>query len=449
MLRLDRLFRATAFRITCAYLGVFTLTILLVGAAIYFGVPWVWEARIHDNVETELETLLEHYEADGAPGLIGTLAERADELADDDFIVLLQNQGGEVLAGRLPASPVIEGWHEIAPPWRDDDEPYLGIGRLLPDGHYLVLGQDAEDLHDVVEFVEEGLIWTFVFALPLALIGGVLVSTITLRRVEAINRATRQIRGGDLSKRVPVVGTNDEFDRLAISINEMLDGIEDLTVGLRQVSQDIAHDLRTPLTRMRQKLELAGSQPGGPAASAGLVSACVQDLDELLEAFNALLRIGQIEAGVQKSKFSEIALSELVTSIADTFGSVAEDHGQTFRRQIEPGLVLKGDRQMLVQMLSNLVENAIRHAPAGAELSLALVREGEALLIVVADNGAGIPEAEREKVLRRFYRLEKSRTTAGSGLGLALVKAVTDLHGGSISLLDNQPGLRVELRFSN
>ena len=215
MLRLDRLFRATAFRITCAYLGVFTLTILLVGAAIYFGVPWVWEGRIHDDVQAEFETLIEGYNVDGAKGLAKTLSERADELADDGFIFVLQDPDGKALAGRLPVSAAIEGWQEIAAPWRDEDEPYLGMGKLLPDGHYLLLGQDAEDLQDVAEFVEEGLIWTFVFALPMALLGGVFVSGITLRRVEAINRTTRQIRGGDLSKRVPVAETDDEFDRLA------------------------------------------------------------------------------------------------------------------------------------------------------------------------------------------------------------------------------------------
>ncbi len=289
--------------------------------------------------------------------------------------------------------------------------------------------------------------WSFTLATPLALLGGLFISALTLRRVESINRATAEIRSGDLTKRLPLAGTDDELDRLAGNINAMLDGLEDLADGLRQVSQDIAHDLRTPLTRVRQKLERATSSASEPQRHLKTLDSAIEDIDELLVAFNALLRIAQIESGTRKSAFEEFELSETFQRLVEDYEGVAQDSGRTITARIDGGLSIVGDRSLVVQMIVNLIENAIRHTPAGTEILVALAERQGSLEAVVADDGPGIPEAAHEQLFRRFYRLDKSRHTSGSGLGLSLVAAVARLHGIEVRLEDNRPGLKVALEF--
>jgi signal transduction histidine kinase len=248
---------------------------------------------------------------------------------------------------------------------------------------------------------------------------------------------------GDLSARIPVRGTNDEIDQLVVSLNAMLDRIQHLMEGLRQVSNDIAHDLRTPLGRLRQRLEDAREHATTTAEYSSAADAAIVEADLLLETFSALLRIAQIEAGAQKSAFADVDLSAVARSVGEAYLPSAEDSQHRLELGIEDGVALQGDRQLLAQMISNLVENALSHTPAGSTVSLS-VTAGPT--ITVADNGPGIPADERERVFDRFYRLDRSRTTSGSGLGLALVKAIAGLHGMVITLEDNQPGLRVILK---
>jgi signal transduction histidine kinase len=248
---------------------------------------------------------------------------------------------------------------------------------------------------------------------------------------------------GDLSARIPVRGTHDEIDQLIASLNAMLGRIQQLMDGLRQVSSDIAHDLRTPLGRLRQHLEDARERAKTTADYDTATEAAIVEADELLETFSALLRIAQVEAGAQKSAFAELDLSALARSVGEAYQPAAEDSGHKLDIRIVDGVRLTGDRQLLAQMISNLVENALRHTPVGSTVSLALCRTAAGFAIEVSDNGPGIPEPERGKVFDRFYRLDRSRSTAGSGLGLALVKAIAGLHGLSIELTDRRPGLGV------
>jgi signal transduction histidine kinase len=248
---------------------------------------------------------------------------------------------------------------------------------------------------------------------------------------------------GDLTARVPVRGSNDEVDQLVTSLNEMLDRIQNLMDGLRQVTGDIAHDLRTPLGRLRQRLEDAREHATTTGEYAEATDAAIDEADTLLEIFSALLRIAQIEAQAQKSAFAEFDLSDVMRSLGEVYAPAAEDAERKLDVSIADGVTLTGDRQLIAQMVSNLVENALNHTPAGSTVRLALTKTDAGFAIEVADNGPGIPEAEREKVFDRFYRLDRSRTTAGSGLGLALVRAIATLHGLSIQLADARPGLRV------
>jgi len=273
------------------------------------------------------------------------------------------------------------------------------------------------------------------------------VSLRFLRRVDAIERTGREIMEGNLTRRLPVRGTGDEFDRLSEGLNAMLERIQSLMEGVKQVSNDIAHDMRTPLARLRQRLE-AARLPGKTAdEQAASIDGAIADTDGLLRTFSALLRIAQIESGSRRAGFAEVDLSALFAAMVETYAAVAEDRGQHVSGTIAPGLAMRGDRELLTQVLANLIENALTHSPAGAQVTLTLERIDGRIVGCVADNGPGIPPAQREKAFRRFYRLDTSRTTPGSGLGLSLVAAISALHGIEITLGDNAPGLRVTLHF--
>ncbi|NJO35420.1 MAG: HAMP domain-containing histidine kinase, partial [Rhodospirillales bacterium] len=266
------------------------------------------------------------------------------------------------------------------------------------------------------------------------------------RRLEAINRLSLEIRRGHLDRRLPVGGRNDEFDRLAAHLNTMLDGIQDLTDSLRQVTNNIAHELRTPLTRIHNKVEAARRQPLSADDAKQILDSTVQELDGLLNAFGALLRIAYIDAGTLRSGFKEFELSETLAALAEDFEPIARDGGKHLTAQIAPGLRFFGDKRLLVQMIVNLLENAIAHS-GGDRIALSAEMTGDGIAVRVSDNGVGIPEPERKKVFQRFYRLKTEGASAGYGLGLSLVAAIAKLHRIGIALMDNAPGLRVDLQF--
>jgi signal transduction histidine kinase len=288
-------------------------------------------------------------------------------------------------------------------------------------------------------------IWAGGLTLLLAIATGVLVGGRFVRRIDTIGRTSRAIMEGDLSARIPVRGNSDEIDALVIGLNAMLERIQLLLDGLRQVSSDIAHDLRTPLGRLRQRLEDAREHATSTAEYQAATEAAIGEADSLLEIFSALLRIAQIEAGAQKSGFTTVDLSALIRSIGEAYEPSAEDSQHRLKVDAADGIVLTGDRQLLAQLFSNLVENALSHTPAGSTVRLVLRSTAAGFEAEIADDGPGIPPEEREKVFDRFYRLDRSRTTKGSGLGLALVKAIASLHGLSLRLEDRKPGLAVIL----
>ena len=306
----------------------------------------------------------------------------------------------------------------------------------LPGGGALVVGRDLTAARALEQRLLTGAGWVGGAVLLLGLAGGLLIGRSVARRAAAMDAALAAVQGGDLDRRLPARPGGDEFDRLATRINATLDRLQALMAALREVTDDIAHDLRTPLTRLRQRLDDAARAPTGAA-----IGAAQAEADRLLEIFAALLRIAQVESGTQRAGFTAVDLSAIAESVAEVYAPAAEERGQTLATAIEPGITTTGDPALLTQMLANLVENAIRHGRAGGRVSLAVGAEG----IVVADDGPGIPEAEREKVFRRFHRLDASRSTPGSGLGLALVRAVADLHGIGIVLEDAAPGLRARL----
>jgi signal transduction histidine kinase len=284
--------------------------------------------------------------------------------------------------------------------------------------------------------------------LVLALAGGALMSGGLLRRIETISRTARDTMAGDFSRRIPLRGTGDEFDHLAASLNAMLERNAAAIESVRQVSNDIAHDLRTPLTRLRQRLETAQRWARSVEEWRLAAQRCITDMDAILETFGGLLRIAQIESGMPVHRFAKVDLSELLRTLAEVYQPMAEEKEQLFTADIASGLTVWGDLQLLSQMIANVIENAMKHSPREASVGLAASESPSTITLTVSDNGPGIPAEERKRVFRRFYRLEGSRTTPGSGLGLSLVEAIAALHDVSIDLTDNAPGLRVTLRFT-
>jgi signal transduction histidine kinase len=432
---------------TLAYAGVFILFVFLILSVGYVGTTRLFDMRLREAIDGEHNELSKLFEQSGSHALVSAVHAREQRARGQGLIYLLQGPSGQVLAGRMAAVPAVEGWREIVPPDAESDEPFLAKGVLLGQGHYLLIGRDAWILHEAREFAAAGIAWTLGIALPLALVSGLLISSMTLRRIELISDTTNRIRDGSLADRVPVGGSGDEFDRLAGSINGMLDAIQDLTEGIRQVSNDIAHDLRTPLTRLRQGLETARRKGRRPEEFKDAIDHALKQVDTILSIFAALLRIGQIEAGTRRAHFAEHDLSELLNSLVETYGPVAADCGKRLHAQITERLPVLGDQELLTQMIANLIENALEHTPPGTEVVVTLLRDRGGALVTISDNGPGIPSEIRDKAFRRFYRLDASRQSLGRGLGLSIVAAIAKLHDTDVELTDNAPGLRVTLRF--
>lgn len=446
--RLPRVLRSAAFRLTLIYAALFVVSAVVLFATVFVIATAALQNDMQAVLRTEAFQLAEIHRSSGLLGLAEQVTRRMNFRTRGPIYYLVQAPTQQVVVGNLPGMPPVEGVVDFVRD-RATDEPedarskLTGFGLTLPDGSFILVAQDASRLIDMQHAIVEAFIWAGGLTLLLAIGGGVLVGGNFVRRIDTIGRTSRAIMEGDLTARIPVRGSNDEIDQLVLGLNAMLDRIQQLLDGLRQVTSDIAHDLRTPLGRLRQRLEDAREHATTTGEYEAATEAAITEADALLEIFSALLRIAQIEAGAQKSEFTTIDLSALLRSIAEAYAPPAEDAEHKLDSAIDDGVTITGDRQLLAQLFSNLVENALNHTPAGSTVRLVLRKTAGGFEAQVADNGPGIPESERDKVFDRFYRLDRSRTTRGSGLGLALVKAIASLHGFSLALKDNNPGLAV------
>jgi len=440
---LPKLFRTSSFRLTLMYAVLTGVIFLLLFSMIFWSTTRYMQQQLDARVASEIAELLAYPQATQPAGLqpiVRRLMGRSR-----DFYYLLQDPSGKVLAGNLPAMTAITGLREWDGSAEQQQTPFSAIrgrGVGVSQG-YLFVGLSTFELHEMEEMVARSFLWGLGAAMVLALAGGAAMSVRLLRKIETVSQTSRDIVEGNLQRRVPLRGSGDEFDHLAVSLNAMLDRIQTLMEGLRQVTTDIAHDLRTPLTRLRQRLELAQRPNVDTDTLRAVLDATRHDIDSLLEIFSALLRIAQIESGARKAGFTEVNVSDLLRTVLEVYRPALEEKGQQLKETIDGDLVVRGDRELLMQLFANLLENAIRHSPAGAHVALVAQRRSDALEVCVADNGPGIPKALRSKVLQRFFRLETSRTTPGSGLGLSLAAAVATLHDARLELSDNKPGLRV------
>ncbi|MBC9033769.1 HAMP domain-containing histidine kinase [Sphingomonas sp. JC676] len=433
---------STAFRFAAFYSLAFTLLILALGAAMYWAIRSELRYDLDQRVTTERGAVLREA---AAGGLARVVAERARHEQGDMRYALL-GASGRLLAGRRIVRTPLAGWVKMDF-LKDNGEPddTRAFVSATADGGLLIVGADPEAIEDLDERMIPMFAIAFGLIAAIGIAGAFLLSRALRRRLDSINRTAHAIIGGDMSRRMKLTGGGDEFDRLSATLNLMLDRIAGLLDNLRQVSGDIAHDLRTPIARLRQKLDLTLAAGGGEAELREAMRHAIAQTEDMLELFAAILSISEVEAG-GGARMAPLDLSALIADLADSYQPSAEDSGRQLLRDIAPNVMIDGNRELLAQLMVNLLDNALNHTPNGAAIGISL-DDGEAVTLTISDAGPGIPETERERVFARFTRLERSRTTPGHGLGLALVAAIVRAHGGSVTLEDNHPGVKAMVTF--
>jgi signal transduction histidine kinase len=443
--------RSTSVRLGLGYAALFVASSLLLVAFLWWRTVGYLDRQIDPEITADAQEITDQLRDYGLPSAVEAIHERIAEAPGNQAIYLLADRQLKPLSGNLPAWPAAVG----SKPGTYQIE-IVGDGRLrvvrllrvaLPNGLNLLVGRDVEDWAELRSLIVVSLYWVAGTALLFAIGGGILVRRAVLRRVGMINDTASAIVRGDLSQRVPERDTTDAFDRLAQTINAMLQQIQQLVEGVRNTSNAIAHDLRTPLAELRVRLEeLLLTRPKGEDTFEEIHKA-VADIDRVIAVFNALLRLAEIDSGVGRSGFRRVELAGLATEAAELYGPLAEEKHAVFAVDAPSGLAVNGDPYLLAQAVGNLVDNAVKYAPLYGEVSLRIAPCDEGRIeIVVADNGPGIPEGEKTRVTARFYRGQASAGTSGIGLGLSIVAAVARLHKGNLTLSDNHPGLVASLR---
>lgn len=453
---LDKLLSTTTFRLALVYLALFLASASALLAYLYWNTAGFLARQTETTILAETSALVSQYDEGGRAALVHGVITKARDPRQN--LYLLEDQNGEALGGNLTSWPLMasdtDGWLSFVYPRRTVEgeveiHEAIAVMTRLPEGMSLLVGQDIEERRQLEAQITNALGWAVGAMIVLGILGGAIISRNLVARIDDINRTAKDIMGGELSRRIPVTGAGDEIDQLAENLNDMLDQIERLMLGMRQVTDNIAHDLRSPLNRLRNRLEVTLMKPATQEEYAQALEKSIHEADELLGTFNALLLIARAEAGAARDGMDWVDLSALAQDAAELYEPVAEEAGLRLDLAIEPGIEYHGHRELLAQAIANLLDNAIKHAahPGGigeGVIRLAVQSRGSrGAEVSVSDNGPGIAPDDRERVLGRFVRLEQSRNTSGSGLGLSLVSAVTRLHGGALRLEDNEPGLRV------
>lgn len=453
---LPKLVRTSAFRLIVLYTVVFALSASLLLAFIYWRTVALIDRQARDTIESELRGLAEQYQQRGLFGLAEVIEQRSKQRGNDDHVYLLTSPSKLPLAGNLEAWPealdAINDWVPLTVVKMDEGQmlPHANLARMLilPGGYHLLVGRDMQERGKFRHIVLEALGWSSAAIVLLGLVGGIVLSRRMLGRVETVAQTAHRIMAGDLSQRVRGNGSGDEFDRLADILNAMLDRTERLMAGMRLATDSLAHDLRRPLTRLRSRAELALLQPPSPQEDRDALADMLHQADAALLTFENLLRIAMAESGPVAGELRRLDLAALARDAADLYEPVAEEKEIDFVVTADEPAMIRGQPELLAQSVVNLLDNAVKYTPAGGRISVSVNGSAAAVTLSVADSGPGVPEADRKRVLDRFVRLDESRSTPGSGLGLALVAAVARLHDAALTLADNAPGLRVSMEFT-
>ncbi len=455
MAALGKLLRTTAFQLTLAYLLIFILfAVTLLG---YFALNTrrLITEQITNRVNIEVNVLREQYEQGGIRRLVTIIDQRARRPSSN--LLMVTTPAGEELAGNVgsiePGVLDHPGWFELS--YRrvepSDDTPHRALVQVveLPSGFRILVGRDLEERERIYAIIANAGRWSFALVVVLGVAGGFFVSRRVLKRVDAMTETAHTIMAGDLSGRLPVAGTGDELDRLAENLNAMLERIDALMRGLKEVSDNIAHDLKTPLTRLRNRCEQALRGDKRNVDYRATLESTIAESDDLIRTFDALLMIARAESGHARDNMADFDAAEIVRDVGELYEPLADEKGLALKVEAPLTAPVRGNRELVSQALANLVDNAIKYAGpetsqtnGAGEIVVGAGAEGDRIMLTVSDHGPGIPAADRGRVIERFVRLEQSRSEPGSGLGLSLASAVARLHGGELTFEDNHPGLK-------
>ena len=451
---LAKTLRSSTFKWALIWIAIFGAVVIALFIYVYWSTAGYVQGRSDRAIAAEHAMLRKIYDGAGRGGLIGAIEDRIANGPFEGGVYVLADPSFALLAGNLKVWPstlkASAGWENFtAGEWKPDapNRPVLrAMFDTLPNGDHLLVGKEIDNLDEFIEKIKTAFMWGIALIFVLAGVASISVTRRTVGRIEAINTTSQAIMQSGLGKRIPLRGTRDEWDQLAGNLNSMLERIEALMAEVKQVSDNVAHDLRTPLTRMRGRLEKAHARQRSGDHDQALIDDTMSDLDAVLRMFSSLTRISQIEAGDRTFAFRPVNLSKIASEVVELFDAAAEDKHAPLAAVGDQHVLVSGDRDLLFDAVANLVDNAIKYGREAGRVTVEVTRNGDAL-ISVADDGPGIPTNERQNVFKRFYRLEQSRRTPGNGLGLSLVAAVARLHGASIEMVDNAPGLKFGLRF--
>jgi signal transduction histidine kinase len=448
------LLQTQAFRIVLVYVLLFAFSVTALLFFTYWNTRRTLDAQTDQIIEAEITGLSEEYQHFGLQGLAETV--RARTLHQGQSLYILSDGMHHTVAGNLDSWPqisnspgdMVEFDYERPVDGKLESRRARGRVYALTGGFLLLVAQDVHDRYLTERMFTTTLPWTVVLILILGTAGGALLGRNMLRRLDIINRTSGEIIAGDLTQRVPLTGSGDEFDVLSENLNRMLDRIERLMKGLREVTDSVAHDLRTPLTRLRNRLEESAARLSANGAQAGEIERAIAETDQLIGTFNALLLIAETDAGTTRAAMSALDLGGVAADVVELYEPLADERNVALTFMPEPHVTIEGNRSLIAQALANLVDNAIKYTPAGGKVRIRAAVTGEGVELSVADSGPGIPAADRPRVTERFVRLEASRNSPGTGLGLSLVAAVAHFHHAELVLEDNMPmGLKAVLRF--
>jgi signal transduction histidine kinase len=448
--RAGKLFRTTAFRLSLAYLAIFALFAGFMLFYVAFNAGALLREQNATTIDAEIKGLAEQYATGGLRRVVGVIENRVRQ--PGAALYLMTAPAGEKIAGNIdgvpPAVLANPGEYEIPYEAIGDIEPHrrLALVRslVLPGGFRLLVGRDLSDITRLQNVIWRAFGWSMLLVIALGVLAGFIVTKRVLSRIDSMTETTRAIMEGDLAGRLSLTGSNDEFDRLAESLNTMLDRIGDLMEGIRQVSNNIAHDLRTPLTRLRNNAEEALRVGRSADDARNALVDVIAEADGLIKIFNALLMIARAEAGQLREGMAALDAADIVREIVELYEPVAEERGLIIQTDIAAPLPLFGSRELIGQAVANLIDNALKYG-TGSSIDVRACLDRAQIVISIADHGAGIPAEDRTRVTDRFVRLEASRSQPGSGLGLSLVAAIARLHRGTLELADNHPGLIARL----
>ncbi|AZV18933.1 ATP-binding protein [Mesorhizobium sp. M7A.F.Ce.TU.012.03.2.1] len=446
----SRLLRSTPFRLALTFAFLFVLAFVLSGAIVYQMMSADLAERLDDTIKETYAVVAATYAENDLKELVETVGSHSLRSPRKEQLFSLTDATGNRLAGNFTAAGLPDGFSMF-----DTEMPGVPPGAEYRaysgpvGGNTLTVAFSLSETEELERIVLMSFGWGTLIIIGLAVAGGALLASRVQRRLDGIAATMVDVSHGRLDTRIPLTGKGDDIDIVSSQVNAALDRLSALVEGMKQVSANIAHDLKTPLNRLQMILDTASEKNlSGQKVARELAEAHAESL-QINETFDALLRIAQIEAGARRARFTDVDLGEVLQTIAEIYADVAEDDGKSLSlaQPQETTDRIHGDRELLTQMFANLVENALRHCPSGTTIKLSAARQGERVVAGVADNGPGIPADEHEKVFQRLYRLDHSRSTSGSGLGLSLVRAIADLHGASITLGDGQPGLAVAVSF--